>query len=663
MASYGWKGKILRVNLDNHTVQTESTSKYEPEKYIGARGFGARIAWEEIPSEVGPFDSENRLMFFTGPLGATMAPCSGRSTVCGVSPQNGAMSQNDGMYSWSGIGGRFGAEIKFAGYDGIVIQGKSSDPVYIWIKDDVVEIKEAKDIWGMTCGAAIRTLMKRHGRYTKVATIGPAGENKSRIGAILTDSGSAAGQGGFGGVMGSKNLKAIAIQGYGGVNIYDNDSLLKTVKKVNHEVCWPVGASELKQGKTQPSSSADSRSRACTMGCQGFCFGNLRMEVPGEALETEITFEDFCFGIKSTGPNYESNYIVNQLGINGWDFGYGIVPLLQYAKQQGWIDTVDGMEIPNPGYEIINSKYEPTPNKLLAVLMRKLAYREGELGDAMAEGGVLMARRLFGEKATEILTKIYPGSPLHPVGHTGHWDCHWMHPAVGWPHWLVSALIWATANRDPANDSVHHFSDNIGLYPGAEMVNGEKLTWDKIRKVSERLYGMEGALDFEVTYDPPEAKARAAAYHRWKGALIASLVLCDWQMPRIFTLRETDDGIQTYPQAESEMITAVTGTSFSEKELDKAGERIVNLERALDIRYGRTRDWDEAIIPYFEWPSQDSEEEAKYGFEAEGFKRQLSALYEYNGWAIETGWPTRNKLEELGLGYVADELGSLGKLP
>ncbi|GAI84696.1 unnamed protein product, partial [marine sediment metagenome] len=391
--------------------------------------------------------------------------------------------------------------------------------------------------------------------------------------------------------------------------------------------------------------------------------GTLNMNRPGDALETEISAMDFCFGIKSAGPGYESNYIVNQLGINGWDFAYGISPLLQYASQQGWIEKVDGFEIPKPDYEIINGKCERVPNRLLATLMRMLAYREGELGDAMAEGGVIMAQRLFGDKASEILSKAYPGAPAHPVGFTGHWDCHWAHGAVGWPHWLVSGLIWATANRDPGNDTLHHFTDNIAFYPGAEMVNGETLTWDKIKAVSKRLYGMEGSMDYQVTYDPPEAKARPAAYHRWRGALLASLLLCDWQMPRVFTIRETADGIQTYPQAESEMFSAVTGIKTSEKELDKTGERIVNLERALDVRSGRIREWDEAVIPYFEWPSMDAEGEGKYMFDAEKFKAQLTALYEYSGWDKTTGWPTRAKLEELGLKDVADELASIGKLP
>ncbi len=659
----GWTGKVLRVDLSEKVIMEEATSKYEPEKYIGGRGFGARIAWDEIPPEVGPFDPENRLMFFTGPLVGTMAPGSGRLTVCGVSAQNGAMSDRDGLYSWSGIGGRFGIEMKFAGYDGIIFQGKSPEPVYLWIKDGDVEIREAEDLWGMTCGGVIRTLMKRHGSYTKVAAIGPAGENKSRIGSILTDSGSAAGQGGFGGVMGSKNLKAVAIQGNGGVNIHDNESLLETVNRVSHELCWPVSPSSLKMGKTRSSYSVDSHSKACTMGCQGFCFGTFYMNLPGKALETEITGLDFCFGVPaSDGPPIEGAYLCNQLGINIADFSYGIVALLQYARQQGLIEEIDGLEIPKPDYEIINGKYEKFPSKLLATVLRRLAYREGELGDAMAEGGVIMAQRLFGDGASEILSKIYPGAPAHPVGHLGHWDCHWLHGAVGWPHWLVSGLIWATANRDPGNDTLHSFTDNIAFYPGTEMVNGEKLTWDKVKAVSKRLYGMEGSMDYQVTYDPPEAKARPAAYHRWRGALLSSLLLCDWQMPRVFSIREME-GPQTYPQAESEMFSAVTGIKTSEKELDKAGERIVNLERALDVRYGRTRDWDEAIIPYYKWPSLDAEGEGKYMFDADKFKKQLTAFYEYSGWDKVTGWPTRAKLEELGLKDVANELASIGKLP
>ncbi|OKY79081.1 MAG: Aldehyde:ferredoxin oxidoreductase [Candidatus Methanohalarchaeum thermophilum] len=659
MANYGWNGKILRVNLNTGTTSEEDTSNFEPEKFIGGRGFGARVAWKELPPDVGPFDPENRLMFMPGPLTGTLAPGSGRCTVCGVAAQNSVISDDaEGLYSWSGIGGSFGTEIKFAGYDGIIIQGKSSEPVYLYIEDGNVEVKSAEGMWGKGTYAAMKEIMKKHGKETKVAAIGPAGENESSIAAITNDSESAAGQGGFGGVMGSKKLKAIAIKGSEEVKVDDHEALLSTVKEINHEVCWPVSTDDLEKGYTSSSYSVDSHSKACTLGCQGFCGGTRSLNYPGDIQYGEVTTFSFCASI----GDYEVDHIGNQLGINFWDFAYGIVPILQYASKQDWLNEVDGLEIPAPEEKIINSNYADTPKPLLVKLMRKLAYREDELGDLMAEGGVEMARELWEEETDEILSRIYPGVPDYPIGYTGHWDCHWKHGAVGWPHWLVSSLIWATSNRDPANDSVHHFTDNIALYPEAEMMNGEKLSWDKVREVSERLYGYEGAMDYEVTYDPPEAKASAAVWHRWRGALVASLLLCDWQMPRVFTLRPKD-GPQTYPQAEAEMFSAVTGINMSEEELDKAGERIWNLERAIDVRYGRNRDWDESIIPYFEHPSMDAEGEGKHAFDAEEWKKQLTAFYELSGWDTETGRPTRSKLEELDLDDVADQLEEKDLLP
>jgi aldehyde:ferredoxin oxidoreductase len=673
MANNGWTGKILRINLSTATVQEEATSKYEPEKYIGGRGFGAKIAWDEIPPNVGPFDPENRLMFFTGPLVGTMAPCSGRWTVCGVGAQNGAMYNGVGGYTWSGIGGRFGIEMKFAGYDGIIFQGKSPAPVYLWVQDGHAEIRAATDLWGMTTGSVTRALMKRHGDNTKVASIGPAGENKSRIGSIITDSGSAAGQGGFGGVMGSKNLKAVAIQGSGKISVYDSESLLTTTKKVNHEWCTPIAPvdpSFIELGHTKQNYSTTQRGIACTMGCQAFCeWAKLVTNSPGQALETDITTVNFCFGISSLGPGYESTFICNQLGINGWDFGSGIVPLLEFASQQGLVGQVDGIPIPAPTYTIINGKKLALSNKLNATLLRKLAYREDALGDAMAEGGVLMANKLWpaypGSALSvlePVLTRAYPGYPSRPIGCTGHWDCHWAHNAVQWPHWIVAALIWATANRDPGDDTLHSFTDNIARYPGTKMCDGSTFTQDKVDAVSKRLYGMTGAMDPAVSFDPPEAKAKAAQVHKWKGALLSSLLLCDWQMPRIFSVRKMT-GPQTYPQAESEMYSAVTGLKTSEQEMDKAGERIVNLERAIDVRYGRTRAWDEAAIPYFSQPSMDKVVGNQLAFDGEKFKKQLTALYTLSGWDTVKGWPTRPKLEDLGLKYVADGLATINKLP
>ncbi len=210
---YGWTGKILRVDLSSGQISTVDTSKYVP-KFIGGKGLGNRIAWEEIPKGVGAFDPENRLIVTNGPLTGTMSPTSGKGSVCGIGAQ-----QLPEQHSWSAVGGWFPAELKFAGYDAIIIQGKAPYPSYLWVHDAEVEIKDASKLWGLGTYDTQKELKVIHGDGVRSLAIGPAGENLSRIAILLTDTENACGQGGFGGVAGSKNLKAICVRGSKSVRV------------------------------------------------------------------------------------------------------------------------------------------------------------------------------------------------------------------------------------------------------------------------------------------------------------------------------------------------------------------------------------------------------------------------------------------------------------
>jgi aldehyde:ferredoxin oxidoreductase len=473
--------------------------------------------------------------------------------------------------------------------------------------------------------------------------------------------------------MGSKGLKAIAIQGSGKINVFDNESLMATVNKINRESDKSVSAAYVTAGHAKQTYSVTSRKTPCTMGCQAYCgwptFQTNNLAQTGQALPVDITASDFCFGI-SASVGYEANYICNQLGINGWEFAYGMQPVLEYASQQHILTQVDGIPIPAPTYTIINGRKDTMSNTLVATLLNKLAYRSDPLGDAMAEGVVLMAQKLWptypGSAFTNVdtvLTRAYPGYPAFSSGMTGHWDCHWAHTQLKYPHWLVSALIWSVANRDPADDSVHSWGENVANWWGKPMCDGTNLSWpDRIAPVSQRLYGTTQTMDPNISFDPPEAKAYGARFHKWHGALTSSLLLCDWQMPRVFSIRNMPDP-HTYPQAESEMFSAVTGINTTEQAMLTDGERICNLERAIDVRYGRKRAWDEAVIPYFSEPSGDTVVDYKTAFNANKFKAQITAMYTMFGWDTVTGWPKRAKLESLGLKYVADGLASIGKPP
>ncbi len=193
---YGWTGKILRVDLSSGDVSTLDTRDYVP-AFVGGVGVAARIAWEELDPGTGPFDPGNPLFLMAGPLTGTLASGAGRVEVLGIAPQ-----QRPSVFSRSGMGGHWGAELKYAGYDGIVVTGQAREPVYLWIDGGAqanrptVEIREAGDLWGRGTYGTTRALRARHGPQTRVVSCGQAGERRSRIAVIQTETGNAAGQGG-----------------------------------------------------------------------------------------------------------------------------------------------------------------------------------------------------------------------------------------------------------------------------------------------------------------------------------------------------------------------------------------------------------------------------------------------------------------------------------
>ena len=218
---YGYAGKIVRINLTTGGVTLLSTWDYVP-KYIGGRGICNKIFWDEVGPGVKALEPGNKLIIMTGPSTGTGIPSGGRTVITGIAPQ--CFPE---QYSWSSIGGWFGAEIKFAGYDGLILEGKAAQPSYIWIEDDKIQILSAKDIWGMYIYDTQLKLEEIHGKDVKSLVIGPAGENLVRSAIIATANENAAGKGGYGAVFGSKNLKAITIRGTGCVIPADVEGILK----------------------------------------------------------------------------------------------------------------------------------------------------------------------------------------------------------------------------------------------------------------------------------------------------------------------------------------------------------------------------------------------------------------------------------------------------
>ena len=209
----GWTGKIVRINLSSGKISFEDTSKYK--KFIGGMGIGYKVMFDEVPAGTKPFDEANKLIFAVGPLTGSGAPCSSRVNITSLSTFTKGNLVVDAH-----MGGFFAAQMKFAGYDAIIIEGKAKSPVWISIKDDLVSIEPADFLWGKGTRATTEEICRMTSAETCVAAIGPAGENLVPLSCML-NSRNHSGGAGTGAVLGSKNLKAIAVEGSKGVNIAD----------------------------------------------------------------------------------------------------------------------------------------------------------------------------------------------------------------------------------------------------------------------------------------------------------------------------------------------------------------------------------------------------------------------------------------------------------
>jgi aldehyde:ferredoxin oxidoreductase len=646
---YGWTGKILRIDLTAGDYTFVDTMQYVP-KFIGGLGVAARIAWEELKPGIDAFDPENLLFIMVGPLTGTLASGAGRVEVLGIAPQ-----QRPAVFSRSGMGGHWGAELKYAGFDGVIIQGKADKPVYIWIENNKVEILDATDLWGMGTYSTTRVLRDLYGPQTRVISCGQAGERLSRIAVVQTETGNAAGQGGYGGVMGSKNLKAIAVRGTLGVQIAHPQEFMDLCLKASREgqsagePRWLRRYSE-RMAERARKAGITFRMRKCGF-CMTPCVHPIVENAKADNGVGVPSVARHCWGYMGASPNVDAvaRAMTNDYGLNGWEISFGIIPWLQLCKQHGLIDEIDGMSIPVPDkpieYLFDAAHYD---SDFIHMLVHKIAFRDDPLGDALAEGTCYAAQTLFDGAGIPLLDRIYP----RHAGQTEHWGGHWGPGGrVYWPWWLPPILQWCVDTRDPANDSTHQWTEHALHYFMENGPNQGPFTLEKLRSACEKVYGNPDVCDPAFTYDPPEAKAIPAIWHSHRGMVVDSLILCDYENTRVFSMLSEDGTADTGLM--SNLLTASTGYSISEVELDRAGARIWNQLRAIDVRnFGRNRTIDESTVDGFMYPGKDD----GVMLERDKFLTLLDKYYELSGWDITTGVPKRSKLEELELGDVADAL-------
>ena len=465
--------------------------------------------------------------------------------------------------------------------------------------------------------------------------------------------------------MGSKKLKAISAIGTGKVSIADPDRLKQLTRAVAREKRYLRRRPKDVRGMNERLAENDGgsvRLSPCTEGCvspcrltyegvQGcaydrkwsgawMCVGGILRGLSDRGDQTFGGVFDWKLG---TRGGFEANVLCNRYGINQWDLIIGMVPWLEACQNAGLIAEFNGqpMNWQSPHY--------------WADFLHAIAYREG-MGDALAEGGWRAAQVLhLGE---DLVRRYYTG-----WGYAGHWDGHgsWSNRVV-FPFWLVSALQWATDTRDPIPSGHGYVQDCMYYGPFSQRIEG--MSWEDMRGIAARIYRDPAALDPHSGY---KAKAYPGFFHTKRSIIKDTLPADDFRFPCIYSpnsedhfCRITVDGgngtaeneVIDGPSVEYHIFKAGTGVDWSEEQYELAAERLYTLERAVQVRHwGRDRAMDESVLPSFEylenWTNPLLGE--RYALDREQFKPVMDEYYAHQGWDVETGWPTAERLAELGM--------------
>lgn len=596
----GYTGKILRVNLEKKTIVKEPLNKKAAEDYVGARGLGTKYFCDEVDPKVDPLGPDNKLIFMTGPLTGTAASCSGRYEVVAKAPLTGTIGA-------ANSGGHFGPELKYAGYDGIIFEGVSDTPVYLYINDDKVELRDASQLWGKTVFETTDELNKTCGASCRVACIGPTGENLCLYAGVMNDKHRAAGRGGLGAVMGSKKLKAVVVKGTGSIGVARPEGFMDAIINARNVLkAHPVtgeglaaygteilvniinesGALPLRNGRDGAVyADADNISGETladkylvrNKGCFGCCIGCGRVvRIPdgpfksfGEGPEYEAgwSFGADC-GIDDLEAVCKANFICNEYGFDPITLGATIACAMELFEAGYLTEEETGMPIRFGDAHTMVKLAEMT------------AKNEG-FGKELAQGSYRLAEKCGHPELSMTVKKqempAYDGRSLQGIG-----------------------LEYATSNRG-------------GCHVRGYMTSPEVL-------------GLPSKMDPLVT----EGKAGMLKVFQDLTALIDSVGIC------LFTSFAIG-----LPEIAAQYREAV-GSDESDADILLKGERVWNLEKRFNIAAGVEKDT---------LPPRLLREELPEG-PAKGKVSELHTMlkeyYQLRGWDAE-GIPTDDKVKELGL--------------
>ena len=648
MPNSGYAGKILRVDLSSGQISEVPTADYS-DRFLGGRGIVARIYWDEVPPEVDAFHPENRLIFATGPLCGIPVIGGSRWTICGKSPEPIPQS-----FSYGNLGGRFGAELKFVGYDAVVVYGKSENPVYLCLDDGTVELRDASHLWGKGAIETREILKDELGNLARVVTIGPAGENQCSI-AILTADNDAVCTGGLGAVMGSKNLKAVVVRASSkNVSVAHSERLKELTQyyrnlergfteflaRWSRDIITDFKIVDNQEMKKEP-----------CYGCLGNCPRKTYQAQDGKkgkfVCHSAFFYQphtDDYYGEWNDVP-FHANKLCDDYGLDAVAIDL-IINWLKRCYQAGIItDESIGIPISKLGsWEFIDS------------LIMKISFREG-FGDALAQGIEKAAETIGTQAQNELEMAGYLDEPGNDI--------------YGPRLYITNAIPYAMEPRIPIQQ-LHEIGLLIPLWTVAATMGIGHVTTDVLLGIAKRFWGSEAAADFS-TYD---GKAMAAKKIQDRQFAKESLILCDYIWPLI-DLPNTEDHIGD-PTLESKLLSAVTGNEIDEEGLYRIGERVFNLQRAILVREGhRGRDYDvlsnlsynvplnyDISNPHCLVPGRDGEVISRKGetIDRDRFEKMKDEYYQLRRWDVATGLQTKTQLEELELGDVAQELETRGLL-
>lgn len=639
---YGYTGKILVIDLSSGDISTLDTVNYTD--FIGGRGLGAKLHWDLVGPEVKGTDPENVLAFTTSPT--TGVPCPGGQKTCvtGVAPHMYPVE----TYLKSVFGGMWGPELKYAGWDGVVLKGAAAEPVYILIQDDKVEIRDADDLWGMDTQATERVLWDRFDDKHRIVTIGPAGENLVSDAVILSDDSNTAGKGGFGAVMGSKKVKAIVVRGTGGVTMARPEELLElsyeaqrlmTRKETEAEPSHPYRGSlfgplstegndlwkEGQEGKNVRTGLA-----GCMM-CPIACGMSIKfkdgthestghimcVECNAEPEEMEVNNENF--GRAAFARLKE----MDKMGYSVWAMHLDIWPLFTYG-----VLKPEDLEIDAP----VGSK------KFSKELVRKISMREG-LGDELAKGRAHFLNEFIGTDETKLMYQMQAVT-LGQSRLTYNYGANFYGP-IGW--------LGSCVSRGRDNDQTWAFANTT---TDPRVVPPATKAYNKLQEdLGNMLWGTnQGAIDSANRVMSEHIAPMAYTAHNYK-CWMDTVGSCSQFMPHISMY--TDDYLGSW-DIRRRLVSAVTGLDIdSDEKENEYCDRIWMLERCIGARQGQTKDDDWMYDCIFEDPSYKD-----WGLNREELRSGIDQYYEIRGIDVETGLPKRSTLERLGLKDVADRLES-----